>query len=99
MNTPIASGRMTHIEEGHIRFQNDESRLTVLTWPKAAAKRVESNGSTLVIPVASDTQLPLRIRFIFEDIDTFHEGADEVENYFGRHMKDDFYHPIQVVNA
>jgi len=37
---------------------------------------------------------PLRLRWIFEDVDTFHKGGHNKESFFSSVMLDDFFHPL-----
>jgi hypothetical protein len=39
--------------------------------------------------------LPLRLRFISEDVDTFHKDAYMHENYFASLMSKDFFNPME----
>jgi hypothetical protein len=71
-------------------LQNGTSRLTVTTFPAATISCHETS-----IRVVID-QLPLHIRIVVEDVDTFHKDAHKVSNYFGTLMASDFYNPIEA---
>ena len=43
-----------------------------------------------------EAALPMRIRIVTEDVDTFHTDAADAENYFGSVMMDDFYNPVEA---
>ena len=81
---------------GHVRLQNNRTRYSVLTWPRLSVKlRKNEDGGVIEIPVEASS-LPLRIRILVEDIDTFHKGAEQEENFFGKLMIEDFYNPIET---
>lgn len=79
------------IQPGHVRLQDAMSRVTILTWPRTVKVFAHENILTLQALV-----FPLRLRMISEDIDTFHAGADQEENYFGSVMIQDFQQPVEV---
>ena len=85
---------------GHVRLQNNQTRYTVLTWPCLDVQiKVDDNGGgggVVEVPLLDATSLPLRLRILVEDVDTFHQGADEEENFFGQLMIDDFYNPVEA---
>ena len=95
LQTPLRSDTtFTLVQEGHGRIQNSKSRVTVLSSPKDGADiSGHDNG---IVSLSIDAQkLPLRIRFIVEDIDLVHLGAEKEENYFGDRMMQDFYNPVE----
>jgi hypothetical protein len=92
------------VANGHVRLQDDASRYTILISPPQAASVLDM---TKIIPVQHRSakevvtgtlelhSYPVLIRVIVEDIDTFHQGADGEENFFGSLMKHDFYTPLE----
>jgi hypothetical protein len=42
-------------------------------------------------------QTPLRVRFIVEDIDKFHENGTEMQSYFSTYMIDEFLNPLDFL--
>jgi hypothetical protein len=108
IETPLdkSSSTMKHIQDGQVRLEDRQSRFTLLTWPKALASETTmrvnegegGGGVALDVPVLYTDKniLPLRLRIIVEDIDTFHQAADKVENYFGGCMVEDFFHPVEA---
>lgn len=87
------SSSFTALRKGQGRLQDDLSRLTVLTLPTSVA--ISAQRNTLQLAVDKDS-LPLRVRLISEDVDTFHKGAADEENYFGSLMIKDFYYPVEA---
>lgn len=51
-----------------------------------------SNAVALIIPSGV---LPVRIRILTEDVDTFHDGGDQTTSYFATTMMADFQHPLE----
>jgi hypothetical protein len=49
------------------------------------------------LPSSSQSQSILRLRWIVEDIDTFHTNGKYKESYFSSVMVDEFFHPIIAV--
>ena len=86
-----------HVNPGHVRVQDARSRVTFLTWPQNITISTPMNHSDSVEFVVD--KLPLRIRIISENVDTFHDGAESVENYFGKLMIEDFYNPLEFFYA
>jgi Glycosyltransferase family 10 (fucosyltransferase) C-term len=43
--------------------------------------------------------MPLRVRLIVEDVDTFHQYGTEKESYFSSFMTDEFMHPLKFEGA
>lgn len=93
VDVPLHTPNVQLVSTGHLRLQSNETRFTVLTWPRV----VESTHfkEHLQIPVHAHI-LPLQIRIIVEDVDIIHKEADEVENYFGNRMIQDFYNPVEA---
>lgn len=91
------------INEGHYRLQGGLSRYTFLVLPRKGAPAIthfganEDDGAAMVImTIRPEDGLPVRIRVIVEDVDTFHLGADAEENYFAEQMIEDFYSPVEA---
>jgi hypothetical protein len=91
------------VQPGHVRLQDDRTRMTLLVLPTAGLAATNPTGQTTannnggVIDLAIQTQyLPMRLRIIMEDIDTLHRGAEREENYFGQVMVEDFFNPIEA---
>jgi len=55
----------------------------------------QGDGS-MILQIVS---LPLQLRVIVEDVDTFHKGADQEENYFGKLMADSFFRPLETFDV
>jgi len=81
------------VKPGHARLQDGVSRVSVLVSPTTVP--IVSNGNKLHVIISKD-MLPIRIRLLSEDVDTFHEGAKDEENYFGKLMIKDFYYPVEA---
>ena len=74
-------------------MENDESRVNILTLPRIETATSPIRGSlTLNIP---PNALPLKIRVIVDDKDTFHEGAKSSASFFSTLAKEDFYDQIE----
>lgn len=89
------------VQLGHWRVQDDRMRYTFLLWPRSWPLDVDHDGTVRVTwpsaQLISRLLLPtLRLRIIVEPIDTFHEGADREENYFGSVAINDFFHPVEA---
>ncbi|KAL7579627.1 hypothetical protein ACA910_007990 [Epithemia clementina (nom. ined.)] len=86
------------VKEGHSRLQDGLSRITIITTPKTVTLSARKNVLTLDggIGGGGGSVFPLRLRIISENIDTFHQGADQAENHFASVMIGDFYHPVEV---
>ncbi len=78
------------------RFQDDLVRWTILTSSNVAM--TSSSSGIIDIPISVD-HLPLRIRFIEEELDLFHEGGKEELYYFGEMMANDFFNPIELFHV
>jgi hypothetical protein len=78
----------------HWRLQDNQSRFTFLTWPKAVLT-MAVNGGTVSMTIPADAY-PVSLRIITEDVDTFHDGADQEENPFGKLMIQDFFNPAEL---
>jgi hypothetical protein len=103
--SPLADSHLLRIEPGHVRIQTVETRITVLTWPREAldngvVQEEDAPGTlgSVRVSVKAD-RIPLRLRIIVEDVDALRRGADQVENYFGSRILDDFYNPVEVFVA
>ena len=84
-------------------LQNDKSRITILLSEpiKLSGKQDGLIDVPIVVASSSPKHLSskssvLRIRLIVEDVDTFHKGANEYENFFGTYMTDDFFIPLEL---
>ena len=89
-------GRFPHREKAWI--QNNESRITVLTRPKIQSllvyPRTDSTPARIALTIPSNS-LPLRVRILVDDVDTFHAGAEQEETYFAKKMEADFHQPLE----
>ena len=47
----------------------------------------------------SISDYPARVRVVAEDVDRFHEGAQDIENYFGVIAKNEFQNPVRIMDA
>lgn len=74
-------------------FQDDLVRWTILTSSDVAM--TSPSPGIIDIPISSD-HLPLRIRFIEEELDLIHEGGMEEVYYFGETMTNDFFNPVEL---
>ena len=80
-------------------LQNGIARITFLFSEAVILSEPSDGGGIVDIPIQLSrfSSLPvLRIRLIVEDVDTFHEGAKDRENFFGKYMADDFFIPLQL---
>jgi hypothetical protein len=73
----------------HYWIQNQQSRITIFT--SELTNPSTENKGTVAIAITE----PIRIRILVEDVDTFHEGAEQFESYFSTIMADDFFHPVE----
>jgi Glycosyltransferase family 10 (fucosyltransferase) C-term len=84
------------VRDGVWHLQSDVTRYTVLV---ASSVRTDENlvkqGSAKSL-LEIEVSAPMRLRILVEDVDSFHQGADQVESYFGKLAADDFFTPIQV---
>lgn len=98
LQTPIQSTKVVSIREGVWRMQDAMTRYTLLSIP--SLQHVDASEKRGAIDIVVDmSSLPVRMRIIVEDIDTFHEGADQAENFFGNFMTDDFFNPLELFVA
>lgn len=91
-----SAGRITFREKAWI--QNNESRVTVITKPKVhsilAHAETDSSPARIEIMIPSNS-LPLRVRIIVDDVDTFHSGAEQDVTFFAEQMEADFQQPLE----
>ena len=88
--------QLRNIRPGVWHVQNEKSRFTILFATSfsssddiAVTEHTEIAYNIVMIP-------PIRVRVIVEDVDTFHKGANDTENFFGKLLTDDFFNPIQI---
>lgn len=74
------------------RLQSGVSRMTIV-GNSILQMSVHAEG-VLDIRVPPTCKEPQRLRVIIEDIDTFHDGANLEQNYFGKLMVEEFQHPL-----
>lgn len=72
--------------------QDSQSRVVVVFNETTNLSEMLAAPGSVEFPITH----PLRIRLILEDTDTFHEGGDRTESYFGSLMIDEFLHPLKV---
>ena len=80
-------------------LQNGISRIMFLFSEPVILSEPSDIGGIVDIPILlsrMSSSPVLRIRLIVEDVDTFHEGAEDRENFFGKYMADDFFIPLQL---
>jgi hypothetical protein len=96
LQTMVQSADLQAVSDGAWRLQDTRVRITILTLP-TSVKASSGDGTTALgrIHVNMDA-LPLRLRVIVEDVDTFHQGADQVENFFGKFLTADFRNPVEL---
>lgn len=103
IGTPLPGAEemsMQQIETGHVRIQNGKTRFTVLAWPKRNLElRKNDAGGIIEISIDERSHLPLKLRVVVEDVDTFRKGADQDENFFGGLMKRDFFNPVEILSS
>jgi len=87
----VSQGSSKVVTTGHVRIQNDDTRTTFLTWPPNEIDVSERNVACIHVD-----KVPFRIRIITEDIDQFHEGADQEQNFYGSLMIRDFLSPVET---
>ena len=94
--TPLkADASLNFVANGHARFQDNQTRYSILMLPTVGFTMSNPDHGVLAMPIAPQ-DLPLRLRVIVEDVDTFHFEAYQEENYFGTLMADDFFSPIEA---
>jgi Glycosyltransferase family 10 (fucosyltransferase) C-term len=86
-----------NVRDGVWHLQNDITRYTLLMTSLERNVRVQQGSDKSIIEIV--VSAPMRLRIVVEDVDTFHKGADQVENYFGTLAAEDFFHPIQMVDS
>ena len=69
----------------HYWIQDQQSRITIFT--SEMTELSHDKAGTVAIAITR----PLRIRILVEDVDTFHDGADQIESYFSTVMADTFF--------
>jgi len=95
------AAHLSVVRAGHYRLQNKRSRMTVLTEPRTLVPKNDGDDKALkretgtIDLLIRTTDLPVRLRILIEDIDTFHVDADKRENYFAESMIEDFYNPVE----
>jgi hypothetical protein len=72
-------------------IQDEQSRIVIVFNETVAVSETLAHPGTLKIPITN----PLRVRFIFEDIDLFHEDGAQLQSYFSSFMIDEFHRPLQ----
>lgn len=90
LTTPLVDETVRTVRPGHLRLQNQKTRYTILVQPKETNLLGDKSGAINV-----EVRNKVVLRIIVEDIDTFHQGADQEENYFARRLFDDFYSPLE----
>jgi hypothetical protein len=95
LQLPIANLSMQLYEENTIWFQNEQSRIS-LVFHEYGPGKFYLDSPTIINPSSDGVEilihpsnLPMRIRIILEDQDTFHKGAIESQTYYGMIMTDD----------
>jgi len=97
----LSTQPLERVALGHARLQDhrNETRMTLLTSPTAlrveTAAGVGRPAGVLQLNI-EPVHLPVRLRVIIEDVDTFHKGAEREENYFGQVMAEDFFNQIEA---
>ncbi|CAB9517149.1 Glycoprotein 3-alpha-L-fucosyltransferase A [Seminavis robusta] len=93
ISTDLGSkGALTTLSERHYRFQDDTSRITILT---SRDTNISIQGEGIL-----DVQIPhvddiIEIRTIVENIDTSYNDTSNRTNYFGQVMTEDFLNPLE----
>jgi hypothetical protein len=77
------------VAPGHLRWQNQTARISVWIHPVHTPIRQTA-------PHMVHIKDPGSVRIVVEDVDRFHVGAREAENYFGRVMKNDWETPLEA---
>jgi Glycosyltransferase family 10 (fucosyltransferase) C-term len=85
-----------NVRDGVWHLQSDVSRYTLLMTSSEKHVQVQQGRESSIIEIL--VAAPMRLRIVVEDLDTFHKGADQVENYFGTLAAEDFFYPIQIVD-
>ena len=79
-------------------IQNNESRVTVIAKPKVRSilshSETDSSPARIEIIIPSSS-LPLRVRIIVDDVDTFHIGAEQDVTFFAEQMEADLQKPLE----
>jgi hypothetical protein len=91
--TQSAMRPLKKMREGVWHTQDELTRFTILILPRSGAVKPSAVSGAVNVEIFN---LPMRLRVIVEDIDTFHLGADRVVNFFGKLMADDFFNRHQV---
>lgn len=97
LHLPLEETRpLVHDVKGKYYIQDGRTRFTLLVIPKDAADvKISAKKPAAVDVVPRKTQSSFRIRVIVEDVDTFHEDAEDETTYFTQRMIRDFYSPVE----
>ena len=77
---------------------NNTSNAFYYTVPLKDPGMIEIKIPTVTSQSAQTSQSLLRLRWIVEDIDTFHRNGKYKESYFSSVMVEEFFHPIEMMS-
>jgi hypothetical protein len=92
---PIANPSFRTYDARTVWVQNEQSRISLMFGSEGLGMFDVSSATTFAADAASveitihPDHVPLRIRIILEDQDTFHKGAEQELTYYGKIMSDD----------
>mmetsp|Transcript_26275 Transcript_26275/g.39782 ORF Transcript_26275/g.39782 Transcript_26275/m.39782 type:complete len:720 (+) Transcript_26275:119-2278(+) len=100
LETPIRGSKVDQKSPQMWQWQDSKSRATLVTnWPATLQQEKNTAGvdpSTTTVNISlRNIPRSVKIRVIFEDIDTFHLNGDKESNFFGQLLAMDLLVPME----